>query len=176
MKPFQPSRMDGRSDRVVVYEFVRDAEPDALFAFDDLRTELEQGVDSEITNRRISSAVATANKTLLSERQRYLVTIRGFGYRMIRSSEHLPVAMGRKQKAETQIRHGIEILRNTEMSDLSTEQRSRHGGMLLILDGFYRMTKASEKRLERHEQVLDEIRQQQSAIDQRLSNLEREAS
>ncbi len=36
MSSFEASRPNGRSDRVVVYELTKQADPDTLFTYDDL--------------------------------------------------------------------------------------------------------------------------------------------
>ena len=172
MSAFQPSRDDGRSDKRVVYELAHDAAPDTVFTHDDVRAALEDGVDREITKQRISQAVAVANKMLLREHSRYLTTIPGVGYRMIRAEEHLPVALGKKARAETQIQHGIDLLKNTDLSELTETQRTVHLGHTMILEGVWRMAKASEKRAAEQQRAIDEMLRGQAEIAARLTRLE----
>lgn len=172
MTAFAPAREDGRSDRVVIFEFAQDFEPDTLFAFDTLAHELQNGLNIEVTRQRISQAVQQANKTLLREKSRYLASVRGVGYRMIRADEHVSKALERKTKAEQQIKAGLDILRNTRTDELDEAQRALHTGQLLILDGVYRMAKASEERHKQTEQVLNQIKEKQATIDDRLTNIE----
>jgi DNA-binding winged helix-turn-helix (wHTH) protein len=175
-QPFKPSRDDGRSDRRVVYELVSDAEPGTVFTKDDLRTALEEGVDVDITDVRVGAAVRSVRHMLLRERQRYLISVPGIGYRMIRSDEHLPVALGKKQRAEMQLRDGIEILRNTDVSELSEAQRSLHQGQLLIVQGVYQFARASEKRIKEQGHLIEQLRTQQTEINDRLMRLEEGAA
>lgn len=176
MTAFVPSRIDGRSDRRIVFELAREAEPDTLFDFETLEAALQEGVDGEIQRSRISRAVRQANHTLLRERRRFLVSVSGHGYRMIRSDEHLPVALGKKDRAERQIKEGIELLKNARLDELTEPQRTLHVGQLMILDGVYRMARASEKRHAKQEQILDAIRRQQDEIAERLAKLEEDAA
>jgi len=169
---FQPSREDGRSDRVVLYGMTHDAAPDTVFGRDELRAALEDGVDRDITDTRITRAVAVANKMLLREHSRYLTTIPGVGYRMIRAEEHLPVALGKKARAETQIQHGIDLLKNTDMSELTETQRNVHIGHTMILEGVWRMAKQSEKRQAEQQRAINEMLRGQAEIAARLSRLE----
>ena len=176
MKPFTPSRSDGRSDKRVIYELVGDAEPDTLFTKDEIRLALQEGVDKEVTDIRLGAAVRSVRHMLLRERQRYLIPVNGVGYRMIRSDEHLPVALGKKQRAEMQLKDGIEILRNTDVSELSEAQRSLHQGQLLIVQGVYQFAKASEKRIKEQGNLIEELRKQQQDINERLLRVEQDSS
>lgn len=176
MNPFTPSRVDGRSDRRIVFELAQDAEPDTMFDFSALEESLQEGVDHKITRARISRAVRDANKAILREKKRFLASVPGHGYRMIRADEHLPVAINRKERAEAQIKAGIDLLKNVHLEELSDTQRTLHVGQLMIMDGVYRLTQASEKRHARTDKVLEEIRKQQDEIAQRLVKLESEAA
>ena len=173
---FQSSRDDGRSDRRVIYELAESAEPETFFSFEDIEMTLQDGVDSPITKARIYQAITKGNKTLLKERKRYLDSVAGRGYRVIRSDEHLAVAITKKSRAESQIKSGIDLLRNVRIDELSELQRTLHVGQLMVLDGVYRMAKASEKRHERQEQVLEEMRRQQAEIAERIEKLENVAA
>ena len=172
MSAFQPSREDGRSDKRVVYELTHAAVSDTVFTHGDIQAALEAGVDRDITRARISQAVASANKMLLREHSRYLTTIPGVGYRMIRAEEHLPVALGKKARAETQIQHGIDLLKNTDLSELTETQRTVHLGHTMILEGVWRMAKASEKRQAEQQRAINEMLQKQTEIADRLTRLE----
>lgn len=172
MTAFQPTRADGRSDRRVVYELIQDAAPDSIFSFAEIKDALSTGVDTAIAMPRLYSAVRGANKTLLTENRRYLSVVKGIGYRVIRADEHLPVALGKKQRAELQIRDGIELLRQVELDELTPAQRQMHSGQLMIMDGVYRMVKASEKRQKDMDAAIDEIRRGQSEIARRIERIE----
>lgn len=172
MTTFAPAREDGRSDRVVVFEMVRDADPDTVFEYAAIEAELQEGMSTPITRQRISQAVGLANKTLLREKSRCLTSVRGVGYRIIRAEEHTTKALERKTKAENQIKAGLDILRNTRIDELDEAQRALHTGQLLIMDGVYRMAKASEERHRQTENTLQQIKQQQATIDDRLTNIE----
>jgi hypothetical protein len=174
MTHFLPSRPDGRSDRRIIFELVGDAEPETLFGFEQLAAALQDGLATPVRRERIYRAVSQGNKTLLRERRRYLAPVAGQGYRMIRADEHLPMAIGKKSRAEKQIHDGIEILRNVRLDELTEPQRTMHVGQLMILDGVYRMAKASEKRHARQEQVLEDLRREQQQIAERLGRMEAE--
>lgn len=173
---FQIARVDGRSDRRVVYELAESAEPETLFSFSDIAAALQDGLDRPVTRARVYQAVAKGNKTLLRERKRYLGSVPGLGYRVIRPDEHLSLAIEKKSRAESQIKSGIDLLRNARLEELSEPQRTLHVGQLMVLDGVYRMAKASEKRHAQQEQVLEEMRRQQAEIAERIQKLENVAA
>ena len=172
MNTFTPSRPDGRSDRRIVYELVQDAEPETLFDYAQITEALQDGIDLPIRRDRVYRAVAAGNRTLQRERKRTLAPVPGRGYRIARADEHLSLAVVRKAKAETQLKAGIDLLRNVRLDELSEPHRTLHVGQLMILDGVYRMAHASQQRIERQEQVIAGIRQQQADIAARLDKIE----
>jgi hypothetical protein len=163
--PFTPSRDDGRSDRRVVYELVQDAEPETLFTYDDIESALQDGLDVPITRPRAYRAIQDANKTLMREKRRALQTVAGIGARVLRSDEHLPVALGRKERAEHQIKRGIELLRNTRVDELDPVQRQLHDGQLLIMAGIYQATRETSRRVARHDAAISEIRERLAQLE-----------
>jgi len=172
MTSFHPSRSDGRSDRRVVFELVQDAEPETLFPFEELMAALQDGLDAPVRRDRVYRAVSAGNKTLQRERKRTLAPVQGVGYRIARADEHLSLAIIKKSRAETQIKDGIELLRNVRLDELPEPHKTLHVGQLMLLDGVYRMTKATEKRQERQDKVLAAMREQQAEIAARLAKIE----
>jgi len=154
---FQPSRDDGRSDRVVVYELVRDAEPGDVFTYDTIIDALSEGLVERPEKDRAHRAIYAVNKMLLQENKHYLSVIRGVGYRVIHAEEHLSVALTRKDQAQTYLQKGLDMLRH---------------GQLMILAGVYQAVKMSEKRHQKQEGVINEMRRQQQEIADRLRKLE----
>lgn len=163
--PFTPSRSDGRSDKRVVYELTKDAEPETLFRYDELKEALEDGLDKEIERSRVYRAVASANRLLLRENRRYLSVVKGTGYRMTPANEHVPLSLIRKSRAETQLAAGVDLLRQVRYDELNDAERQLAQGTLLVFDGFYRAIKSSETRHSRQEETI-------SALTQRLETLE----
>jgi hypothetical protein len=156
--PFSPSRDDGRSDRRVVFELVADAAPDTTFTYDVLVEALSEGLDGvEITRDRVYRAVAAGNKTLLRERKRYLHVRVGVGYRVIHTSEQLPVALIKKDRAQSYLSKGIELLRHAKLDELDAAQRTLHEGQLLILAGLHQAMHESDQRHTRSEELIAEL-------------------
>jgi len=158
-RPFTASRPDGRSDRQVLYDLTSGAEPGTVFTYPALEAALNEGLEDPVGRERVYRAVAQANKTLLREKRRYLQVVKDIGYKMLRSDEHLPVALTKKDMAQTYLRKGIALLRNARLDELTDAQRTLHEGQLMILGGVYQAVQASEKRHDRQEEILDELRQ-----------------
>lgn len=175
-EPFQPSRSDGRSDRLVVYNLVADAEPETLLTYDELIRGLSEGLNFEVDRPRVYRAVAAANKTLLVEKSRYLGVVKNIGYRVLRTEEHLPAAIDRKSSAVSKLRQGMELLRNAKVEELTEAQRVLHQGQLLIMSGLHDAIQDSRHRHDRQESIIQELRDRQKAnyeeLRKRLDRLE----
>lgn len=158
-KFFVASRDDGRSDRRVVFDLVKDAEPDEMFTYDRLTAALSQGLADEVPRERVYRAVAEGNRTLLRERKRYLQVVPGKGYRVIHASEAVSVALDKKGRASTYLRKGLEVLRNARLDELDPAQRTLHEGQLLVMAGLYEATERSERRHDKAESLIADLQQ-----------------
>lgn len=162
---FTPSRSDGRSDRQVVFELTKDSEPDTTFTHAELIEALQDGLDQPIARDRVYRAIGAANKTLLREEQRYLDVVPGKGYRVIRTSEAVAVALDKKGRAEGYLARGLAVLRNARLDELDAAQRTLHEGQLLVMAGLYEATRRSERRHDRSEAAI-------AALVERVDRLE----
>lgn len=160
-KPFAPSRIDGRSDKQVVFDLVKDAPPDTLFHHDQLLSALKQGTERNITQTVVCHAVCQANRFLLRKQRRTLVSIRGMGYRVAHAKEHLPLAVRREDKALVQMRMGAEILDNVRVEELTPNERALHDGVRNLMAGTLLYMEALSKRLDKHDQMIAELMQKQ---------------
>jgi hypothetical protein len=157
MGAFTPSRADGRSDRRVIYELTQHAEPDTTFTYKKLSDALQEGLDTPVSRDRVYRAVGAANRTLLREQKRYLSVVTDVGYRMIAASEHLPVALIKKDKAQAYLRRGMDLLRNARIDELDATQRTLHEGQLLILGGLYQASRESARRHDKSEALIAQL-------------------
>jgi hypothetical protein len=164
---FTPVRDDGRSDGRVVFDLVEAAEPETRFSYGELIDALSEGLDRKIDRNRVYRAVGAANKVLLRERKRYLSVIENEGYRVIRSDEHLPVALDRKGRAETHLKAGMELLRNARLDELDQHQRALHEGQLLILGGLVEAMRESTRRHDRIEKLVEGLTERVGQLEQR---------
>jgi len=162
---FEITRDDGRSDAQVIFDFTENAKPGSLFSHDELAAELQKGLDAQVTKQRGYAAVASANRRLLRERNRYLRVVRGQGYRVIESSEHLGVALTKKDRAAHYIRKGKEILDHTDLADLTPAQRAMHEGQLFVLSGLLDHMRESNRRHSEQERVLDELKKRVAKLE-----------
>lgn len=166
--PFTPSRPDGRSDRQVVFDLAKDADPDTTFTHDELIDALSEGLDDRVSQQRMYQAVTAGNQTLLQKRKRYLDNVRGKGYRVIYTSEAVSVALNKKERAETFLARGVAVLRNARMDELSPAQRVLHEGQLLIMAGLHEATRQSERRHARSEELISKLTARVDDVEARL--------
>lgn len=164
--PFTPSRPDGRSDRQVMFDLVKDAAPDTTFTHAEIVAELSKDLPKPVTQARMYQAVTNGNSTLLRERERYLRNVRGQGYRVIHTSEAVAVALDKKSRAQTFLARGVQVLRNARMDELSPAERTLHEGQLLIMAGLYEATKRSEQRHNRAEQLIADLTSRVERVEQ----------
>lgn len=154
---FAPSRSDGRSDRMVVFDLARDAEPDTMFTYDALLEALSEGLDTQVTQGRIYRAVSAGNETLLEERKRYLRVVPGKGYRVIHTSEAVSVALTKKGRAETYLKKGMKVLLNADLNELTPAQRTIHEGQMMVFAAFGTAIRESERRHAKSDQLIAEL-------------------
>lgn len=162
---FHTSRADGRSDRQVVFELMQDAEPGTLFLFARIADALQVGVSDLITHERACAAARSANALLLRERQRSTVAVRGRGYRVIQASEHVGVAVQRKQRAGHQLRAGLALLQRCRLDELSDKERQRHEGFTLAIAGVVTAVDYIHARQQRQEKVIDSLTRRLDKLD-----------
>jgi hypothetical protein len=170
--PFTPSRDDGRSDRRVVYDLTQEADPGAMFTYAELVDALQEGLDKPVQRDRVYRAVSAANETLLREHRRYLGVVENVGYRVIRTDEHLPASLVKKDRAQSHLKRGIELLRHARLDELTEAQRTLHEGQLMILSGVYHAVQDSEKRHDRAETLIEDLLKSNQEIKDRLERLE----
>lgn len=156
---FSPSRPDGRSDRRVVVELVADGEPDTTFTYAELIEALSEGLDEPVARPRVYRAVKQANKTLLRERKRYLQVVPNTGYKMLRAEEHLPVALNKKNTAETYMRRGAELLDHVQLGELSADMRKAVEGNRLMFAGLIGAIQHSAQRHAKSEALIADLQQ-----------------
>jgi hypothetical protein len=142
-----------------VFELAAEADPDTTFTYLELTEALSDGLDQEVDRGRVYRAVGSGNKTLLRERKRYLQVVPGVGYRVIPTSEQLPVALIKKDRAQSYLEKGIELLRNARLDELDAAQRTLHEGQLLILAGLHQAVRESDKRHSKSEALIAELRE-----------------
>lgn len=141
----------------MIFELTRSAAPGTTFGYQQLVDALSAGLTVPAGRERVYRAVAAANKTLLREERRYLHVVTNVGYRVITADEHLPVALTKKDRAQTLLGKGIALLRNVRLDELDPTQRTLHQGQLLILAGLHQATRESARRHDRAFALIEEL-------------------
>lgn len=157
MQAFQPSRENGRSDKVIVLEYVRDAEPETIFTYEDLRTVLQEGTDRVITRQVIGSAVRRANKPLGAEHKRTLAAVAKVGYRIAKAEEHLSLAISRKRRAQVQMRTGYELMTNTRLDELTEIHRTMHIQQSMMIGACLMAIRSLSQRQNKQEAAIQHV-------------------
>ena len=170
---FQPSRPDGRSDRQVIFDLCHAHPVETIWSHGELLGALREGLEDPdtVTKSRLYQAVGMANRDLLRECHRYLSVVRRKGYRLIRSDEHLPVALVRKNRAQMQIMKGIAVLQGTSVDDLTPTQRALHEGQLMIMSGLHMSIMETQRRQSRADALLEKVRAEQVASAEDIAGL-----
>lgn len=172
MQPFVTARADGRADWKVVFDFVADARPDTVFAYADLERELRAGIDGAVSRERIGRACRAATEHLLLERERALQCLPGLGYRMAHARDHIGLANDHRHRGHRQMEKALAKTANVRLDELTPVERNLIDGMRIVFGSFAQMLAASERRQERFERVLDEVRKQQTEMADRLARIE----
>lgn len=116
---FKASREDGRSDWRVVYDLFTAMEVGEQIPHETLLTAL--GTDDRA---RMYRAVARANRELWARATRSVDSVKGYGYRILRPSEHAGQAMVYKRKSRRQLSNAIAVANATDDSSLDPVQRN----------------------------------------------------
>lgn len=147
-----------KTDKEVIYELVKHAEPGTIFNYETLAWALSAGDDAIVPRSRVYQAITSANKVYQKENKRYLRVVRGEGYRVIPAEEHMIVSLKKKESANKLLEKGVTILRNTNLNELTDTQRKLHEGQLMVMSGLEQAIKHSEHRHNRQEEMILEMK------------------
>jgi hypothetical protein len=151
---FAVTRPDGRSVADVLSDLIRDKEPGTVFPYDDLVAALSHD-GKQFDRRSVQAAVYRSFNALLKREARALRNSEGVGYVIVHAQEHRALALGRKDRADAQIRRGITLLRNVKLDEMDENARLAHEGTLLVLSGYVSQQQSLERRLRRIESVIE---------------------
>lgn len=168
---FRTDRVDGRPDRVVIYELIAGSPPDTVFAFDDLVEVLQVGVIKPIVMQRVYQAVRQSRAALLEDHNIDLASVQGVGYRVTRPEEHLTAAVVRRDRAQEQLARGAALLENLDFDGLPEAMRKSARGQLMVMRGLWQAVEDSQRRQARTEAVLDTVRHQQDRDSEQLADV-----
>lgn len=157
-RTFEVSRLSGKTDAQVIFDCAESKKPGEILTYEELRAALQDGHPKRIGKARVYQAIASGNKKLLDVRKRYLRVVKGVGYKVLAAEEHMETALAKRETAQKFIQKGLAILKNTHMDELTPAQRQLHEGQILILGGFYRAMSESNRRHEKHDRQIEELR------------------
>lgn len=157
MVAFSPSRADGRSDRIVIYDLMRDAVPDQAFSFAEIAAALQAGIAEPIAKSRLYRAVRQGGRTLLQREQRAVQVVKGRGYRIVRANEHMRLTRQRETQARRQMQLGLGYLQHVREDELTPNERLLHRGHLHITMGAILAIEAIHRRQDRQDELIVEL-------------------
>jgi len=151
---FVVSRLDGRSNQQVVIDHVKDAEPGAVFTYDDLAVELGKDVDRTFDRDAVRQTVANANERLLREYKRCLDNVRGVGYVVAHARDHERLADDRNRRARRQMRKGLARLQNVRMDEMTAAERERHTAQMVINSAVFQAVDSLQRKQDHTNRLL----------------------
>jgi uncharacterized membrane-anchored protein len=146
MKAFEITREDGRSNTQVLLDLVQGCEAGRTFAYDEIAEALSAGTDHAYSVEQVRAVAAKAYDRLLREQQRALHNVRGVGYRIAPASDHRRLAVDRKDRADVQLKRGLNTLRNVRWDEMEPEARKAHEGTLMVVSAMYEQQRALDRR------------------------------
>lgn len=136
--------------------------------------QLDEATGSDIRAHR--DPVMKASRVLEREQRRTLVVVRNQGYRIAAANEHEGLARKRNRRAGRQLKTGLSILRGTRRDELSPDAAKRIDALELTYSAHADMLRRLERRVQRQEEGLRDVRRKSSATDanhdERLTRLE----
>jgi len=157
-EPFAITRADGRSNTQVICDLVGECQPGRIFSYEELGKFLSAGTRRNYEIEDVQGAVRLAGPKLGRIHKRALVNVKLTGYRLVPAEEHRVLAVDRQNKASRQLKRGFEILRDVRLEEIKDLQvRSAIQGQLMIVSGLFYAVAAHERRIDRVEQLIDDM-------------------
>lgn len=123
---FEVGRANGKSNQQVIAELVAHRESGTVFTFSELGAVLAEGSDREFDRQAIQQCVRLANKRLLREHRRLLVSVKNVGYAIAHPKDQAAIAMGRNRKSSVQLKWAMDTLSNVRLEEMTETQRVIH--------------------------------------------------
>lgn len=168
-RPFQPLRADGRSRAEVIFDHVATLDAGTVLDFAQLGELLElERPDPDI----IRSAVYAANRRLRREAHRSLEAVPRVGYRLLFAREHASQARRHQERARRQVRRSQEIVRATDITQLTESERRVHDAVEMLSAALVGALRYVDQRFRRHESAIEQLQFETAAAAERLSIVE----
>lgn len=157
-KPFEITRVDGRSNQEVLIQLVKGAEPETLFTYEELAEALAKGTDRKWARPDVCGVVRASRKRLLDEHSRTLRNVKGKGYKMAHASEHMELSLERRRRGESHMELGLKLLTRVRENELDANMRIAFEGMRNLMVGMVNAISSHEQRLRHIERVIRDNR------------------
>lgn len=152
-KPFEIGRPDGRSNAEVLLALVQTVQPGHIFTYEDLIAGLSwEG--RTFTVQAVQGLVREAAHVLSKREARVLRNVRLVGYKVAHAKEHVSLALVRQDRAEVQVRRGLDMLRHVHWDEMNDNERKAHEGTLLVTEALYRNQMALQRRQAKVEDLI----------------------
>lgn len=160
---FVTTRADGRSNIRVICDLVAQHKPGDLVPFGAIIEALDVGSAKSHSVVDARGAVARATVRLLKEQSTAMVSVRTQGYRVAEASRHRMIAQDRRHRSEVQLRRGLQVLQHVRWDEMDPQTRAAHEGTLMIVSALYEQQRATDKRQEKIEAMLERLMAQQAS-------------
>lgn len=160
--PFKPLRDDGRARWRVIFDMALRAAPGETITYAAIEAEL--GVKDR---SMIYRAVATANRHLWAGELRSLDVVPDVGYRLLLPAEHEQQAVGFQRQSRRKLDFALQVAQATDLTGLPTEKARQR--ILQYTAGLVLMARAvdrHERQLKRHEDLIAELGERLSKVEQ----------
>lgn len=147
-------RVSGSSGTEVVANLVASKQPGEVITFEELVAALDDGAERRHSVADARNAASRACVRLLKGQSRALVSIQTVGYRVARADEHRVLATRRRERADTQLRRGLQTLQNVRWEEMDQAAQEAHRGQLMVISALYEQQRAYESRLAKIERTL----------------------
>lgn len=163
MTKFKTTRESGRSDSEVVLDLVAANAPGTLITYQAFQDALNAGSNRHFDRNDVCSAVNRSLGVLAKRLKRVVRCVRGLGYRVAEAKEHQVVAQWRKDRADVQMRRGLQALEHVDWSAMDENSRRAHEGTLLLLSAMVNAQRALERRQGSIESLVSSLIRQEKA-------------
>ena len=151
----------------VVYDLAVTVEPGSLLSYDQLAEVLE--IDDLSA---IRGAVYGANKKLRREAHRSLGIVPRQGYRVLHANEHTSQARQHQSRARRQVGRSLEIVKATDVSQLTANERALHDSMGVLASALVNAMRHVDSRLREHSKAITTLESEAEATRERLAIVE----
>lgn len=148
------TRKDGRSNRQVISDLVKDARPGTILSDEVICDALSAGSNHTYTPKQAQQAVCQAYPKVLKDTSRALHRVKNVGYRVAAAAQHVTLANDRQTRAERQMKRGLITLQNVRWDEMDSNQRRAHEGQLMISSALYQAVSALERRQSNIEEII----------------------